>query len=474
MQTPESNRFSAEEFIRNFASVFQYVRIYAINHPLSKSKIQELHSYLLVYFQETKSQRFIFGVVMKELVADKEVLIELSKVLAGFISLLEQRHIEKIAIERDISMTELEQFIDILVDTEHYPADKPFAGFLAQKNITHIKIGALATEAGPQGDEQSSSTITIDAGYTQRFYAALITAITTILEKVFNQFADDKDCTMFVNLVDQLGQNMDQDFESLFRIFGYLKTRNNYEYIHSAHVAILTIIQARSLNLDKSLVSRIGVAAFMHDVGKLSIPVEILNKPAALTKEEFEIMKTHPVHGANLLTKYSDSFGELPVIVSFMHHMKYDCTGYPQGLKYCKDTHMAARLATIADIYDALRSSRAYRAGIPSEKVYEMMIKEKGTTFDPVLLDNFFRLVGIWSPGTVVQLNNGMIGIVRAVNANFPECPQVEVFYDRKDMISISPIVLDLERERNYHVTKSLTMEEISDQRIPVPENYII
>lgn len=468
----EQNVYRLEEFIRNFAAVLQFVRIYTAKHHLSQNNIRDLHAYMQEYFDRTGSTEFVFGVVMGELISGKEVLIESSKLLKGFITLLEQRHIEKVTISRSAQTAELSAFIDILSNSSVYPVDKPVQEVLASQGISGIKIGALSTEEknAVQGRSVEASSISS----IQHYYGSLVTGITELIQKVFNRYADDKDCAMFISLVDELIQHMDENIDELFKVFGYLKARNEYEYIHSAHVALLTLIQARALHLDKSLVSRIGIAAFLHDIGKLRIPLEILNKPAHLTEEEFQQMKLHPVYGARILSGYTKTFGELPAIVCFQHHIKYNGSGYPKTCISGKELNLASRMATISDNYDAMRTSRSYRAGIPPEKVYTIMRSERGSTFDPFLLDNFFSIMGIWSPGTIVQVSNGQIGIVRSESALFLDKPVIEIFYDADSGKSIDPFIIDLEKEESLIIKQSLEMERLKELNIPIPEAFIL
>jgi len=465
---PTRKKYTIPEVIRNCAAAIQYIRIYTINHQLSKNKIREFAEYLNGYFTHNKTSQFTIGIVNGEFVSGQEVFIELSRMLSGIIKLLIQRKIEKLVIKSAVSYQELESFIALLLDTESPDTGKPFQELLTNKGIANISTGMLAleTDASDAGEPRNKIA-------THQYYQMLITSISGFIDKLFNNYASDQDCGMFINLVDQLGKNMEEDFESLFRIFGYLKTRNNYEYIHSAHVAILTLAQARSLQFDKALISKVGIAGFLHDVGKLSMPLEILNKESALSKEEFELMKQHPVRGAEFLSKYTGTFGELPIIVCFQHHIKHDLSGYPENLLFAKEPHLVSKMTTISDVYDALRSNRAYRYGLAPEKVYEIMIKDKGTAFDPFLLDNFFRIIGIWSPGTIVELSNGLIGIVRSENPDYIDKPQIDIFFDGNAMKKTESSV-DMEKEQTLEIKRSLTPDDLEKSQIPIPENYVI
>lgn len=466
----ENAAYTPEELIRNFAAVAQYVRIYTVPHQLSRNKIKEFHEYLKEYFSHALEHTFIFGVVMGELVSGEEILIGSSKMLKPFIALLEQRRIEKITIDQQCSLEELALFIELLTDTKAYPVEKPIGESMAAQGITHIKTGTLSTEER----NASKAAPELSKTYLPQYYASLITSVGELLQRVFSRTADDKDSGMFIELISQIMTRLDDDPEGLFRIFGYLKSRNEYEYIHSAHVAILCLIQARSLGLDKRTVSEIGISGFLHDVGKLSIPLEILNKPSALTHDEFQIMKQHPTHGAQILAQYAPVFGELPVIVSFQHHLGYNGSGYPEGLSYSKELNLASRIATVADVYDALRSNRSYRTGMAPERVYTMMRDERGRSFDPFLLDNFFSIMGIWPPGAIVELSNRLIGVVQAENSLFLDKPIVEVFFDNSAGKTVEPYRIDLEKEESLQIEHSLGLEKLQEKQIPIPSMYLI
>lgn len=467
---PEPRVYTPEACIRNFASVLQYARIYTVKHHLSRAKIKGLHEYLMEYFK-ANADDFVFGVIMEELVSGKEVLIESSKLLKAFIALLRQRRIEKVTIGRQASLEELTLFIELLGDTTAYPLEQPIGEILLARNITSIKTGILSVEE-MNVQQVSRKSDSPGTSYLRQYYASLIPAVTELIRKVYDRSADDKDAAMFIGLVDELTAHMDDDPEGLFGILEYLKMRNEYEYAHSAHVAILTMLQARSLNLDKKLVSQIAMAGFLHDVGKLSIPLEILNKPGLLSEEETQRMRQHPACGAQILIQYVPVFGELPVIVSFQHHRTYSGSGYPEPLTYTKELNLASRMATIADIYDALRSNRSYRPGIPPEKVYTLMRAERGTRFDPFLLDNFFGIMGIWPPGTIVELTNNLIGVVQSENTLLLDKPVVEVFFDTVSGEPITPCQINLEKEAAIRIHQSLGTEKLAEKHITVPEQY--
>lgn len=128
----------------------------------------------------------------------------------------------------------------------------------------------------------------------------------------------------------------------------------------------------------------------MHDIGKVGIPDNILNKPRKLTYEEFEIMKTHAKLGFEMLRHSKKPILQAAAIVSREHHEKYDGTGYPRGLKD-KDIHIFARITAVADVFDALGSHRVYKKAWNDEKIFKLFKEEKGKHFDPVIIELFFE-----------------------------------------------------------------------------------
>jgi putative nucleotidyltransferase with HDIG domain len=191
------------------------------------------------------------------------------------------------------------------------------------------------------------------------------------------------------------------EFISTFKreasILGYLtpvKTYDEYTYTHATNVAVLTVMQAESLGVDGDTLHEIGVAALLHDTGKMFVPREILEKKGRLDEAEFNEMKNHTVHGARYLARIDD-LTRLAPIIAFEHHMKFDGSGYPdpagKGMK--KKQHIYSQIVAIADFFDALRSNRPYRSGMEISEIFVLMKKGAGKDFNPYLVDNFLRLM---------------------------------------------------------------------------------
>src|SRR3954462_1474525 len=168
--------------------------------------------------------------------------------------------------------------------------------------------------------------------------------------------------------------------------------------------------QARALGIDGGLLREFGLAALMHDIGKVRTPLEVLNKPDKLTDEEFVVMKRHVVDGAEILRGTPDIPALAPVI-AFEHHLRIDGTGYPAGVSR-PSLNVGTMLCSIADVYDAMRSQRKYQQAFPSDRILDVLKRNDGLQFDQHLVRRFAQLIGIFPAGNLVRLNTGEIGVV--------------------------------------------------------------
>jgi HD-GYP domain-containing protein (c-di-GMP phosphodiesterase class II) len=187
--------------------------------------------------------------------------------------------------------------------------------------------------------------------------------------------------------------------------------------------------QARGLGIDGPLLREFGLAALMHDIGKVRTPLEVLNKPDKLTDGEFAVMKRHVVDGAEILRKTPDIPALAPV-VAFEHHLRLDGTGYPERVVR-RSLNLGTMLCSIADVYDAMRSQRTYQQAFPSDRILAVLKRNDGTQFDRHLVRRFTQLVGIYPAGNLVKLNTGEVAVVLKVYAPDPYRPNVKVLINR-------------------------------------------
>ncbi|QCB55197.1 HD-GYP domain-containing protein [Sphingopyxis sp. PAMC25046] len=239
-----------------------------------------------------------------------------------------------------------------------------------------------------------------------------------------------------VRLASLIGASIERDAKALINLVR-LKEKDEYTYLHSVAVCALMINFARHLELDPQEVEDMGVAGLLHDVGKVAVSDDILNKPGGLSKGEMRSVREHPGAGHRLLEN-SPGTPALALELCLRHHEKIDGSGYPGGLKG-EELSLAARMGAICDVYDAVTSNRPYKAAwTPCEALTEMR-KWEGH-FDPALLDRFADSLGIYASGTLVRLSTGELGIVIGSAGEAGEDVVVRAFFDCNTLAEIDPV----------------------------------
>jgi putative nucleotidyltransferase with HDIG domain len=222
-----------------------------------------------------------------------------------------------------------------------------------------------------------------------------------------------------VPMVDEITSSIDENPRAFISI-AQLKNRHEYTYMHSVAVCALMINLARELRFGEAAVRDAGMAGLLHDIGKALMPLEILDKPAALTDDEYGVMKTHPMRGHELLAK-SSGVSHNALEVCLRHHERFDGQGYPDGLEGDR-LSLFARMSALCDVYDAVTSERAYkRPWTPTETVARM--RDWTGHFDPEMFEIFIRSVGIYPIGALVRLKSGRVAIVTGENREDPTRP---------------------------------------------------
>ncbi len=207
-----------------------------------------------------------------------------------------------------------------------------------------------------------------------------------------------------------------------------IKNSDLYTAEHSLRVTIFAIALGRDLGMLPLQLEEIGVCGMLHDVGKIKVPSEILNKPGALTAEELVIMKAHADHGRRLLLSHQQ-VTPATVDVAYAHHERLDGNGYPRGLDASRIPY-SAKIIAVVDAYDAINSDRVYSKGKTSLESLRILFDAAGSHFDEDIVGTFIRLIGIYPPGEIVELSNGEVGIIIGCPPDNKLKPRVLVVLD--------------------------------------------
>ncbi|MGD9568592.1 MAG: HD-GYP domain-containing protein [Sedimentibacter sp.] len=259
----------------------------------------------------------------------------------------------------------------------------------------------------------------------------------------------------FSAIVDNLVTELLNKDDLTYNVLGF-KNFDSYTFQHCLNVAVLSISMGISLGLNESRLHDLGMAGLLHDIGKMLIPIELLNKPGKLTEEEFEIIKAHPINAVKQL-KNLVSNDILRGIES--HHEKVDGTGYPYGRK--KDSiDYLGKLLAVCDVYDALTSDRPYRKATFPNEVIEFIMGCADTHFDYEILKHFIKIIVAYPIGTFVKLSNDKLAVVvknysenilrpliRIINPDGTVGNDINLLYDR-DYMDIT--IVDMGYDYDY------------------------
>ena len=226
-----------------------------------------------------------------------------------------------------------------------------------------------------------------------------------------------------------------------------LKQHDSYTFEHSVSVCALMVAFSRGLELPRETIREIALGALLHDVGKARVPEAILNKPARLTEAEFTQMKNHVVQSIILL-QHTEGVSPTALQVAGQHHERYDGSGYPNGLQG-EGISLYGQMAAIVDVYDAISSDRVYHKGMPPSEALKKLLEWSSHHFEPRLVHNFIRAIGIYPTGSLVRLESGRLAVVREQNEHDLLHPVVQVIYHGGQHHYLPPETVDLARSQD-------------------------
>ncbi len=403
-----------EGAFKNLIYSLHMARLYGVEHPKFLASIDTVYNDLQDVFKE--KEEIIIGIVGEELAFEKEIFFELSKMAKPIIGHLRGVKIERITFLRAMRKEELSKFVIFIISHKEEQDKTPqeCMELMGISNIIVSKIGLAQGPAGSPEDKEDGNSL---------LYNEAMDKFSGIMDKVLNKEEIDYFSLKFI--VSNIIGSLTGQYQELLKL-ATVKRYDVRTFSHILNVSILSMHFASKLGFLRDDVMEIGIAALFHDIGKLYISRAIINKSSKLTDEEFAKMKSHVMLGTEILLRYTDKIGILPILVAFEHHVRYDLKGYPQ-LHIQRRPHIVSLLVAICDVYDALSQKRSYKEDYPPDLIYSIMFKDKDIAFEPELLDSFFKIMGVWPIGTIVSLTDNSIAIVRQENEEDIFAPKVEV-----------------------------------------------
>lgn len=364
--------------------------LYSPDHPEVNRSVAGAYDGLTDLLEHLPSVTLIL--VGDQLVVNDKPIKSGGSPVEKFVQILRQRGAERITFVKGISKSDLAKWVENLAAPDMPPLHSgPF-----------IRLGKVKVESAQE--DRESPTI-VDGPELERFQelCSLRNIKLDELKAIYHGIKQRK--PVDIQGVDDMIREFIVAFRegiNPIRLLAHLKSTDEYTFTHVVNVCILTLGQAQKLGFRGKHLYDIGVASVLHDAGKLFIPDEIINKPGALDPEERAIIETHTLRGARYILTL-EGIPKLAVLGALEHHIKYDGTGYPR-VKEKWRPNIVSQMIAIADVFDAMRSRRSYKDPKPQDLVFKILQEEKGTSFNPKLVDNFIDMSGepisSWSDST--------------------------------------------------------------------------
>jgi putative nucleotidyltransferase with HDIG domain len=403
----------ADELLRRFAATLRSAQLYSKGHPIIGRNLESLSTALQLLHSLQPS--VVIGLVADEVIVDDMPMAK-ADTMGPLVRRLQTAGVERITIDRGVTIDELVLFVEAFTTVEQdYTIDRPSAF----PTMAHVRVGRVSVGERVEGSATDMATI-------RRLYNDAVSAANSVYDSA--QTEGKPDMSIARTMIDGLAQAVAHNRTALLALTT-LKNYDNYTFTHMVNVSVLTMGQARGLGIDGPLLREFGLAALMHDIGKVRTPIEILNKPDKLDEAEFAIMKRHVIDGAEIL-RQTPEVPTLAPVVAFEHHLRNDGSGYPTGVTRAS-LNVGTMLCSIADVYDAMRSQRNYQKAFPTDRILEVLKRNDGKHFDQHLVRRFVQLIGIYPVGTIVRLDTGEVGVVQRVYAPDPYRPHVRVLIGR-------------------------------------------
>lgn len=283
-------------------------------------------------------------------------------------------------------------------------------------------------------------------------YTETFQTIKNVMESVRD--GDDINIPVLKETVDEIVQRILNDDNIFMKLTG-IRDIDNYTYLHSVDVCIYSVIAGKSLGLSEKDISDLGLGSILHDIGKCKIPLKILNKPARLTKSEYEIIKKHTIYGYDIVRKTPD-IDPIVANIALYHHERWDGTGYPTG-KSKMSIDLMSRIVAIADVYDALTANRVYRKRFMPHEAAEYILANSASHFDPDILKIFLDNIAVYPADIIVLLNTGEVARVVPSKGSKSIRPKVMVITRKDGPPVLDPYEIDLMEDRDVYIVDILS-----------------
>ena len=407
-------------------------RFYPQEHPAVEQAVDEFAAILAQFHDEGVDVPITF--YDDELLLGEQLLAEDSVLFDQLIRDMTAIGAGNVVFARGVTRSEIQQFARIIsLDPEVVTDQGGVSAMAIEAGLTRIVVSGVAVYREPAEIKDEDGKKLAREAYSNAL--DLMRELERLIRA--NQVIN---VPRVKGTVRSLIENVLNNRYATLELVG-LKSFDEYTFYHSVNVAILSLALGSMITHDFRFLSTLGVSALLHDVGKMTVDLNVLNKPGPLTSEEWAQIRQHPIFGAEN-TALTPGLDKAATVIVLEHHMRFDLTGYPQRIPM-KKQHLASRIVAVADAYDAMTSRRTYSAARPQDDAVVTLIKNADTALDPTLVRLFVSLMGLYPPRSVVLLSSGETGIVISPNPHEVSLPRVRIIAAAGGEM-VTPVDVDL------------------------------
>lgn len=359
-----------DQLIVQLAAAVNMRTLYPANHPRIIVAIEQIIDHLRRTVKQVQKDSITFLIVGEDLVAEEQIVRKTTLSQQQFVDILKRRGIERLTLADGLEPAEVDDLITALA-----LGNDP-------SGSTHVIVGHVnvAIDDEPLEETEEHPELTVEQMENIR--------------QAFARFRSEKKLPlrMMEEMVWGFINSLSRTTRSILPL-AKLKEHDEYTFVHSVNVSLLVLAQGRSFGIKGQTLHALGMAGLLHDIGKLMVPLSVLNKPGKLEGEEWSVMKSHTEQGAWYLSETEGST-PLSIIVAYEHHLRYDGQPNYPDVKPGRIPNLASRMTSIADTYDALQTVRPYQKPMLRAAAFDILKKRAETFYDPMLTANFIRMIG--------------------------------------------------------------------------------
>jgi HD-GYP domain-containing protein (c-di-GMP phosphodiesterase class II) len=428
----------AGAFLRSFASAVRAYGLYPSGHPILEEKIDEMIP--AVEASRTVAPAAPGGVVVfliheDSFFVNEKLLPKESITFQWFMRHWQSRGIESITIEIGANRADLSSLLDFVAGEGGAPfgAVKINDAKLRPAELAHRNGDSMRTVYSDALDLTRELGVGLERGITPPLGATRDT-----VERLVNGVLSDPDSALLMST---------------------MHSHDEYTFFHMVNVCILSVATGASIGLNREQLSILGMGGLLHDIGKVGVPSEILNRSGPLSDSDWGYIRRHPAEGAGMLLRSWSRISPVAAKVAYEHHVRLDHTGYPREPVEGRPD-LLSRIVTVVDTFDAMTSRRPYRRAEQRQRALDVLVSGSGSHYDPSVVRVFIKMLGFYPPGSVVRLADGSVAVVVRNNPDALDSPVVRIVKDPEG----HPQDIELEVNLASHEAASQSISQGLDQ----------